>query len=66
MTTTLYTQQDTAGSAAYVMRPGGPPDNSSFLIAAYSVAFVLYGAYIVLLLRRIARERAIARSMPTD
>ncbi len=66
MNTNTYTQQDTAGSAAYVMRPGGPPDNRSYLIAAYSIAFVLYGGYIVLLLRRIARERAIARSLQTD
>ena len=59
-------QQDTTGSAAYVMRPGGPPDNRSYLIAAYTVALVLYAGYIVLLLRRIARERAAFRAMHAD
>ena len=59
-------QQDATGTAAYVMRPGGPPDNRSYLIAAYAIAFVLYAGYIVVLLRRIARERAAFRAMNAD
>lgn len=47
--------------AAYVTKPSGPPDNSGYMYAAYGVALTIYGAYIVLLLRRIARTNRRAR-----
>lgn len=49
--------QDTAGKVAYVAKPSGPPDTSSYMWGGYVVALGLYLAYIVLMLRRIARSR---------
>ena len=37
--------------------PPNPPDNVSFMWAAYTVALVVYGLYAVNLLRRRARVR---------
>jgi hypothetical protein len=54
---TVATVQDTAGKVAYVPMAGGPPDSSGYMWAGYAVAAVAYGAYIVLLLRRMARAR---------
>ena len=60
--------QDTAGAVgaagaggAYVTRPGGPPDTSAYMWAGYAIALVVYGGYIVLLQRRIARTRDASR-----
>ncbi|MES2523594.1 MAG: hypothetical protein V4617_12895 [Gemmatimonadota bacterium] len=58
--------QDTAaGSAgvggAYVARPGGPPDTAAYMWAGYAIALIVYGGYIVLLQRRIARTRDTSR-----
>lgn len=49
--------QDTAGKVAYVAKPSGPPDTSSYMWAGYIVALGLYLAYIVLMMRRIARSK---------
>ncbi|HYW32375.1 MAG TPA: hypothetical protein VE869_12765 [Gemmatimonas sp.] len=58
--------QDTSAAAAaagagtggaYVARPGGPPDTSAYMWAGYAIALVVYGGYILLLQRRIARTR---------
>ena len=46
--------QDTV---AYVTKPSGPPDSSAYMWAGYAVTAAAYGGYLVLLLRRIARER---------
>ncbi|MEI6739262.1 MAG: hypothetical protein WCK74_03030 [Gemmatimonadaceae bacterium] len=46
--------------AAYVTRPGGPPDNGAYRTAAYAIAIGIYAVYLVILLRRMARERARA------
>lgn len=45
------------GDVAFVPKAGGPPDTSSYMIAGYAVTFVLYGAYILVTLRRLARAR---------
>lgn len=52
--------QDTAASAAYVTRPGGPPQNGAFMIGAYGVAVVIYASYIVLMVRRMAAARRLS------
>ena len=44
-------------SVAYVTKPSGPPDSSAYMWAGYAVTAAAYGGYLVLLLRRIARER---------
>ncbi len=49
------TVQDTAGKVAYVPKTSGPPDTSSYMWAGYAIAFVAFAAYIVLMLRRVAR-----------
>ena len=51
------TAQDTAGKVAYVPKAGGPPDSSGYMWAGYAIVAVTYGAYIVLLLRRMARAK---------
>ncbi len=51
------TVQDTAGKVAYVPKAGGPPDSSGYMWAGYAIVAVTYGAYIVLLLRRMARAK---------
>lgn len=58
-TSTATVPQDSG--AAYVTRPGGPPDNGAYRTAAYAIAMAIYLGYIVVLLRRMARERAAAR-----
>ena len=50
----LLAVQDTV---AYVTRPNGPPDSSAYMWAGYAVTAAAYGGYLVLLLRRMARER---------
>ncbi len=42
---------------AFVPKAGGPPDTSSYMIAGYAVTFALYGGYILVMLRRLARAR---------
>ncbi len=59
MTTSVLAPQDSG--AAYVTRPGGPPDNGAYRTAAYAIAIAIYALYLVILLRRIARERARER-----
>lgn len=54
--TTTITLQDTSG-AAYVARPNGPPDTTGYMWAGYAVGTVILGGYLLLLLRRQARER---------
>ena len=54
---TAATVQDTAGKVAYVPKAGGPPDSSGYMWAGYAIVGVTYGAYIVLLLRRMARAK---------
>jgi hypothetical protein len=56
--------QDTAGKVAYVPQAGGPPDTSSYMWAGYAVAALVYGGYIVLLLRRMAHSRKGSGSAP--
>jgi hypothetical protein len=58
LTTTLQQRDD---KVAYVPRAGGPPDTMSYMWAGYVIAAVVYGAYIVLLLRRTARVKAALR-----
>ena len=48
--------QDTTG-AAYVPRAGGPPDTSGYMWGGYAVGVVILLGYLLLLLRRQARER---------
>jgi hypothetical protein len=48
----------------YVPRPGGPVDTSPYMWAGYAVAFIVYGGYIALLLRRLARVRKGSGSAP--
>ena len=43
--------------AAYVTRPGGPPDNSGYRNAAYGIALAIYAAYLIVLVRRNAAMR---------
>ena len=50
----LLAVQDTV---AYVTKPSGPPDSSAYMWAGYAVTAAAYGGYLVLLLRRMARER---------
>lgn len=49
----LASAQDTV---AYVTKPSGPPDSSSYMWAGYIVTALAYGGYIALMLRRIARS----------
>lgn len=49
--------RDTAGQVAFVPRPDGPVDTSGYMWAGYAISFVVYGGYIALLLRRLARAR---------
>ena len=56
-TLTFATLQDTAGKVAYVPKAGGPPDSSGYMWAGYAITAVAYGAYIALLLRRMARAK---------
>ena len=55
----MLATQDTSASAAYVTRPGGPPDNGAFMNGAYTVAVVIYASYIVLMVRRMAAARRV-------
>ena len=48
----------------YVPRPGGPVDTSPYMWAGYAVAFIVYGGYIALLLRRLSRARKGRGSAP--
>jgi hypothetical protein len=54
----LSAVQDTV---AYVPKAGGPPDSSRYMWAGYAVSLVAYGAYALLLLRRLADERRRVR-----
>jgi nitrate reductase gamma subunit len=47
-----------SGGAAYVARPEGPPDTAVYMWGGYAVGLVVIGAYVLLLLRRLARERS--------
>ena len=49
--------QDTTGKVAYVPRPGGPPDTSSYMWAGYAITALIYGGYVAVLLRRMSRVR---------
>ena len=52
--------QDTS-KVAYVARPGGPVDTSTYMWIGYGVVLVVYGSYIALLLRRNAGLRRQSR-----
>lgn len=54
--TTAARAQDTSG-AAYVPRAGGPPDTSGYMWGGYAIGAVILVGYLLLLLRRQARER---------
>ncbi len=58
MTARSFAPQDTSG-AAYVARPNGPPDTSGYMWGGYAVGAVILLGYLVLLLRRQARERRL-------
>ena len=50
----LAALQDTV---AYVPKPSGPPDSSGYMWAGYAITVVAIGGYLVLMWRRMARER---------
>jgi len=50
----LTVLQDTV---AYVTKPSGPPDSSAYMWAGYAVTAIAIGGYLVLMWRRMARER---------
>ena len=45
------------GGAAYAPRAGGPPDTRGYMWAGYAVGLVVYGWYIIMMLRRHAAIR---------
>lgn len=47
--------QDSSSGAAYVARPGGPPDTAAYMWAGYAVALAFYLGWILLMARRIGR-----------
>jgi len=49
--------QDTAGTVAFVPKPGGPPDTSAYMWGGYAVAAIVYVGYVLVLRRRIANTR---------
>ena len=61
-TTVTPTQSPQGGGAAYVPRAGGPPDTRGYMWAGYAVGLVLYGWYIIMLLRRHAALRRTSHS----
>jgi len=56
--------QDTAGKVAYVARPDGPVDTSAYMWAGYAISAIVYGGYIMLLVRRMSRARRERGSLP--
>lgn len=53
----LRVVQDSTSGAAYVARPGGPPDTSAYMWAGYVVALTVYLGYVALMARRIKQSR---------
>jgi hypothetical protein len=50
----LAAAQDTV---AYVTRPDGPPASEPYMYAGYAITALVYGGYLLLLLRRMANAR---------
>jgi hypothetical protein len=50
----LRSAQDTV---AYVPKPSGPPASEPYMWAGYLIALGAYGAYIVLMARRMAQSK---------
>lgn len=56
--------QGATPKVAYVPRPGGAVDTSAYMWAGYAIAALVYGGYIVLLRRRMARVRKGDPTLP--